>query len=280
MTPLTFQLLGSGIAYSASPAMMNAAFAALGLPHRYVLNDVPSESVASVVAELRAPDVGGANVTVPHKAAVAALVDDVSGIAREADAVNTVVRDGRRLVGHNTDMPATEDAIRRLRPDGVHHAVVLGAGGAGRAVGLALGRVGVDRITVVRRSDGSLARLPELIVDADLLVNASPVGTASDVSPVPADLLHAGLAVLDLVYRPDPTRLVREARAAGATAETGAGILLGQAWRALELWLGLPAPVDVMRAALTRELTGEIMASTHGRQASVRPASLGVIEHG
>jgi shikimate dehydrogenase len=253
---LTFRLLGHGIAYSASPAMMTAGFRALELPHRYLLADVPPDEVADAVAGLRAPDSGGANVTVPHKAAVAALLDDLSDTARQAGAVNTVVRDGDRLIGHNTDLPATMDAIVRLCPTGVEHAVVLGAGGAGRAVQLALAGLGVNRVSVLRRSDGSLADLAHELATADLLVNATPVGTGSDVSPVPAGLLRGDLAVLDLVYRPSPTRLVREARAVGARAAAGAGILLGQAWRSLELWLGQPAPVEAMRAALDAELGG------------------------
>lgn len=253
---LTFRLLGHGIAYSASPAMMHAAFAALGLPHRYVLADVPSEQVPAMVAALRGPDAGGANVTVPHKATVAQEMDELSDLAREANAVNTVVRDGDRLVGHNTDVPATAEAIERLRPDGVHHALLLGAGGVSRAVQLALRRVGTDRITVLRRSDGSMRSLAHEIRRADLVVNATPVGTAADETLVPAELLRPDLAVLDLVYRPNPTRLVREALAVGAVAEAGAAILLGQAWRSLELWLGRPAPVEAMRAALDIELAG------------------------
>jgi shikimate dehydrogenase len=253
---LTFRLLGHGIAYSASPAMMTAAFAALDLPHRYVLADIPAEAVPATVAGLRAADCGGANVTVPHKAAVAALVDEVTPVAREAGAVNTVVREGDRLIGHNTDMPATIEAIARLCPGGPGRALVLGAGGASRAVQLALRAAGAQRVTVLRRADGSLQHLPRAVAAADLLINATPVGTGSDESLVPAELLRADLAVLDLVYRPDPTRLVREAWAAGATAESGAAILLGQAWRSLELWLGTPAPVQAMRAALEAELGG------------------------
>jgi shikimate dehydrogenase len=253
---LTFQLLGQGIAYSASPAMMAAAFGALDLPHRYVLTDISADEVSDTVASLRVSDAGGANVTVPHKAAVAALMDEISDIAREAEAVNTVVRDGDRLVGHNTDMPATVEAIERLCPAGVSHALILGAGGVSRAVQLALRKVGLERSTVLRRSDGSMERLANEIAGADLLVNATPVGTGADESLVPTALLRPSLAVLDLVYRPSPTRLVREARAAGAPAEAGAAILLGQAWRSLELWLGVPAPVEAMRTALDTELGG------------------------
>jgi shikimate dehydrogenase len=253
---LTFRLLGQAIAYSASPAMHSAAFAALGLPHRYVLEDVTADDLPAAVQRLRDADAGGANVTVPHKAAVAALVDQLSDAARRADAVNTVVREGDRLVGHNTDLPATIDAIRRLCPRGVERAVVLGAGGAGRAVGLALAEVAAGQVILLRRSDGSMDRLADELASADLLVNATPVGTGSDESPVLASLLRPDLAVLDLVYRPSPTRLVRDARAAGARAEAGAGVLLGQAWRSLELWLRQPAPLEAMRAALDTELGG------------------------
>ncbi len=135
--------------------------------------------------------------------------------------------------------------------------MVLGAGGAGRAVQLALASLGAGHVSVLRRSDGSMASLAQELETADLLVNATPVGTASDESPVPANLLRGDLAVLDLVYRPSPTRLVREARAVGARADAGAGILLGQAWRSLELWLQQPAPVEAMRAALETELGGD-----------------------
>jgi shikimate dehydrogenase len=253
-TPLTFRLLGHGIGYSASPAMMAAAFRSLHLPHRYSLADVAPEDVAAAVAGLRAEDIGGANVTMPHKAAVAALMDEVSDVARDADAVNTVVRDGDRLIGHNTDLPATVDAIQRLRPDGVGKAVILGAGGAGRAVHVALVRCGAGSVVVLRRSDGSMARLADELAGADIIVNATPVGTSRDESPVPAGLLRPDLAVLDLVYRPSPTRMVREARRAGARAEAGAAVLLGQAWRSLELWLGRRAPIEAMRTALLIEL--------------------------
>ena len=256
MTALTFQLLCEGIAYSASPAMMNAAFEHLGLPHRYVLADVRGDEVETTVAGLREDDAGGANVTVPHKAAVAALMDELSDTAREADAVNTVVTEGGRLVGHNTDLPATIDAIGELCPTGVRRAVLLGAGGASRAVQIALSQSGAPSVAVLRHSDGSIDRLADEAANADLLINATPVGTGSDASPVPAELLRPDLSILDLVYRPSPTRLVREARSVGANAAAGGAILLGQAWRSLELWLGHPAPIEVMRAALMAELGG------------------------
>ena len=130
-------------------------------------------------------------------------------------------------------------------------AVVLGNGGASRAVRDALEELEVD-VDVVDR--GRWPELPSLLADANLLVNATPVGTASDDSPIPARLLRADLAVLDLVYRPTPTRLVREARGVGALAHGGAGMLLTQAVLSFELWTDRVAPVDVMAEALRVEL--------------------------
>jgi len=254
--PLLFRLLGQGIAYSASPAMHAAAFAALGLPHRYELADIPPEQVDALMASLREPGSGGANVTAPHKLAVAQRCDELSAAAALLGAVNCVVPRGSRLIGHNTDLPALEDELRALRPDGVGRAVLLGGGGAGRAVEVALERTGATSIHTVMRRDGSWARLADELAGADLVVNATPVGTGSDESPVPAALLRPDLAVFDLVYRPSPTRLVREARAAGAPARGGAGMLLGQGWRSIELWLEGPAPIDAMRDGLRAALGG------------------------
>jgi shikimate dehydrogenase len=255
--PLTFRLLGQGIAYSASPAMMAAAFMALGLPHRYLIADIPPEALDDALAALRQPGSGGANVTTPYKLAVAERCDELSADAALLGAVNCVVPQAGRLLGHNTDLPALVDALRALRPDGVGRAVLLGGGGAGRAVEVALERTRATRVVWLMRRDGSWGRLAEELGAADLVVNATPVGTGSDESPIPAGLLRPGLAVYDLVYRPSPTRLVREARAAGALAVGGAGMLLGQGWRSLELWFGRPAPVEVMRDGLRAALGGD-----------------------
>jgi shikimate dehydrogenase len=256
--PLRFGLLGEGIGYSASPAMLNTAFAVLGLPHRYRLIDVPGTRVSAEITALRRPEAGGANVTTPHKGIAASLMDELSPDALRATAVNCIVpRDGR-LIGHNTDLPALIDEIRILRPDGVRHAVVLGGGGAARSVFLALGLAGAKAWEGLTRSGGTWADMAEALRRADLLVNATPVGTRSDESPVPAGLHRPGLAVLDLVYRPSPTRLVRDARAAGAPARAGGGMLLGQAVRSLELWLDVPAPVAAMRQVLIDDVGGGV----------------------
>ncbi len=254
------RLIGRHIYYSASPAMHNAAFDALGLPHRYEVADVTVDDLPAAVAALRSNDSLGANVTVPHKQAVLKLLDEVEPLARRAGAVNTVVRRRDRLIGYNTDIPAIAEQVR-LISDGPRQAVVLGKGGAARAVAIALEDVGVEGVTLVSRSGGEGAaaweELPELVRAADLLVNATPVGTEADESPLPQRLLRPELAVLDLVYRPSPTRLVHAARAAGARARAGASVLLGQGWRSLEKWLGRPVSEQIrehMAAALRAEL--------------------------
>jgi shikimate dehydrogenase len=254
------RLLGQDIAYSASPAMQSAAFSVLGLDHRYELLDVTAAALPDAVAALRDARFLGANVTVSHKEAALGLVDESDPMAVEARAINTIVARGGRLVGSNTDVPALADEIKRLRPE-PQNAVILGAGGAARAVKLALNRAGAKQTTLVSRSglDGAVPwqELPHLIADADLLINATPVGTNSGESPVDPGLLHRGLAVLDLVYRPSPTRLVHDARARGLPARAGAGVLLGQGWRSLEAWLSTTAPESAKRAmadALCREL--------------------------
>lgn len=245
-------LIGHHIGYSASPALHNAAFAALGIDARYELCDVPASALSGAVAALRGPGYLGANVTQPHKLAACDLVDEVSPDVERLGAANTIVRDGRRLVAHNTDLPAVADELDRLGR--FADAVILGRGGASRAVQEALLR----RHTlsaVLHRPDSQT--LQEILAESDLLVNATPVGTGSNESPVPVEFLRPNLAVLDLVYRPSPTRLVRDARAAGASASDGAGVLLRQAAASFTLWTGQPAPIKAMREALRAELGAE-----------------------
>jgi shikimate dehydrogenase len=241
-------LLGHEIGYSASPAMHNAAFAALELDARYELRDVDSLSVADEVAALLDNGRIGANVTKPHKMAVCELVDELGPEVRRLGAANTIIRRGDRLVARNTDLAAIAGEL----PTGITRAVVLGAGGASRAAVAALRDAGCDQVLVIDRAHWM--NLPGALMTAHLLVNATPIGTESDESPVPQRLLRPDLRVLDLVYRPSPTRLVREARAAGAAAHGGAGVLLRQAALSFGLWTGRQAPVAVMRDALRTEL--------------------------
>ena len=231
--------------------MLAAAFAACGLDWRYSLCDVEASELPSVIARLRAGELRGANVTQPHKAAVLPLLNEVSVECRRIEAVNTIVRgpDGG-LAGHTTDFPALGEEIDALGGS-FRRAVILGRGGAARTAAAALADRGTDVALVGR--DG-WAGLEGLLAEADLLVNATPIGTGGDDAPVPRMMMRPDLAVLDLVYRPSPTDLVAKAREAGAVARGGAGMLLGQAARSFTLWTGLEAPLDAMRAALRADL--------------------------
>lgn len=241
-------LLGQGIGHSASPAMHNAAFAALEIDARYEIRDVDTFALADAVAALLDEGFIGANVTTPHKMGVCELVDELGPDVRRLGAANTIVRHGDRLVARNTDLAA----IAAELPAGVARAVVLGAGGASRAAVVALRDAGCEQMLVLDRA--RWANLPGALAGAHLVINATPIGTGSDETPVPARFLRSDLRVLDLVYRPSPTRLVREAREAGAAARGGAGILLRQAALSFALWTGRPAPIEVMRDALRGEL--------------------------
>jgi shikimate dehydrogenase len=268
-------LIGWPVEHSVSPAMHNAAFGALDLPWRYTLLPAPPGEVRAALARLKAQGYRGANVTVPHKQAVMPHLDEIAGAARAVGAVNTIVARRGRLVGHNTDAGGFLAALREggFEPAG-KHALVLGAGGAARAVIYALTQTGCA-VAVHNRTARRAAELirtldvPARLVDDlaeieseafDLLVNATSVGMAPhvDASPWPAALpLPARWTVYDLVYNPAETRLLARARAAGATAIGGLGMLVHQGALAFELWTGHPPPVEVMRAAAQNALRGE-----------------------
>jgi shikimate dehydrogenase len=273
-------LIGWPIAHSVSPAMHNAVFRELGLRGEYSLLPVDrAEKLGGVLADLKAdPDWAGANVTVPYKEKVLPHLDSLSGAAAGLKAVNTIVREGHRLTGHNTDMPGFLADLKRngleceSRP-----AVVIGSGGAARAVVLGLVESGcsVTIVAVVRDQADLLARelgrgraevrgwddpkLPEKIGSARLIVNTSPVGMwpEVDATPWPRDIpLPDGAGVYDLVYNPFETRFLREARARGLRTASGLGMLVEQGALAFEMWTGKPAPRDVMRSAAIRVLAG------------------------
>lgn len=270
--PARVVLLAHPAAHSLSPRMHDAAFAAAGVPARYAALDVPPAELAAAVARLRAAPYLGANVSVPHKEAVARLVDELTGAARAVGAVNTVVRHGARLVGHNTDAPGFLRGLAELGFDPAGAGcLVLGAGGAARAVVWALLGAGA-RVVVVNRD---AARAERLVADleaagaphlpaARLLVNTTSVGMAGGPDPdglpllTPAQLaaLPAGAGVVDLVYRPALTPLLRAAAARGHATQNGLPMLLWQGALAFEAWTGRPAPAAVMREALERGLAG------------------------
>jgi len=261
--------------HSVSPAMQRAAFAACGLDATYDALDVPPEGVAAAVAALRRDPWWGANVTVPHKTSVVPWLDELSPAARRLGAVNTIVRRGDRLLGDNTDLPGFTRALADLRPEiGGARVVVLGAGGAARAVVAALADAGA-RIALHNRGPeraralvealalGGVAVLPsEALADAvrgcDLLVQTTTVGMAGGPtgSPLPAGLLPERGAVVDLVYRPALTPLLAAALTAGLPVQNGLPMLVYQGALSFEAWTGVAAPVDAMGRAAEAALGG------------------------
>ncbi|WP_232701014.1 shikimate dehydrogenase [Halobacterium wangiae] len=262
-----FGLVGSPVEHSLSPPMHEAAYEELGLDARYVTFEPARADLEAALLGADALGIDGLNVTIPFKQAVRDLVD-VDDLAARVGAVNTVDFSGSEPTGHNTDVAGVQRAF-------AHHdvalaerrAVVVGAGGAGRAAAFALADAGAD-VQVANRTVETAAELaedvggtghalddvPSLLADADVLVNATSVGMETDESPVPADALHADLAVLDAVYTPLRTRLLRDAEAAGATTVDGAWMLLFQGVAAFELWTGRDAPVDAMNRVLRARL--------------------------
>ena len=261
-----YGLIGSPVEHSVSPPMHEAAYEALGLDARYVTFEPSSEQLDTALEGASALGVRGLNVTIPFKEDVLDVVEPDS-LAERIGAVNTIDFEDEPT-GHNTDAAGVTRAFQRHDVELSGTAVVVGAGGAGRAAAFALADEGmsvhianrtVSRATALATevpdaAGYGLDELAELVPDADVLVNATSVGMESDETPVPKRHLHEGLAVLDAVYAPLETRLLREADAAGATTIDGAWMLLFQGVEAFEIWTGKAAPVEAMNEALRSSL--------------------------
>lgn len=260
-----FGLLGNPVGHSLSPPMHESAYDALDMDARYVTFEPSPGDLDRAVSGARALGIVGLNVTIPFKRDVLSIVDP-NPLAARIGAVNTI--DLATGTGYNTD---AEGAVRALRAHDVElsgTAVVVGAGGAGRAVAFGLADEGmtvhvanrtVERANelaqaVPNASGYGLDSLPALIEDADVLVNATSVGMNEDASPIPAPALHADCAVLDAVYTPANTRLLKDATKAGATTVDGGWMLLYQGAAAFERWTDHDAPIDAMNDALRNHL--------------------------
>lgn len=266
-------LIGHPVAHSLSGAMQQAAFDHAGIDARYELWDRAPIALADAIAELRTDEFLGANITIPHKERVVPMVDRLTEEAHATGAVNTITSEGRKLVGHNTDVAGFKVALDQLvgKQKMPRHAVVLGAGGGSRAVVHALIREGFQRVIVFNRhlhraeslvkhfarsaAHMDLRAMPwhESIIESELsktkvLVNATSIGLEPDETPVPAEILPPDLLVLDLIYA--RTRLLQDVAKAGGTTADGGTMLLHQGAAAFTLWTGQPAPLEVMQAAL------------------------------
>ncbi|UCD44470.1 MAG: shikimate dehydrogenase [Candidatus Bathyarchaeota archaeon] len=276
-------LLGHPVSHSMSAVMQNAAFKELDLDYVYKLRDVkPDELGECVNCLLREPQVRGANVTIPHKVSIIEFLDELDGDASIIGAVNTIVNKDGHLTGYNTDVTGVKRALGEKYGDlAGAKTVMIGAGGAAKAIGYHLSS-SCKKLRILNRTPKRAAKLAEYLSglaecsatvsasplsrgnmaealeDADILVNATPVGMIPgiDETPVDSDLLRPGLVVFDAVYNPLRTRLIREAEEAGATTVTGLSMLVYQGAEVFGLWTGRDAPENLMARAASEALGG------------------------
>ncbi len=266
-------IIGDPIEHSMSPAMHNAAFKELGIDYVYLPFRVKKEDVGKAIAGMRALNIKGLNVTIPHKVAVLQFLDKLDPLAEKIGAVNTIVNDDGVLSGYNTDAAGFLQALleKGFEPER-KRTVILGAGGASRAVSFILADRGAQLVILNRRLELDWAielasRISQIFgkkVDAlelnrenmaraldkaDILVNATSVGMSPDTdqTPVNIELLRPDLVVYDIVYNPIKTKLLREAETAGAKTIPGVDMLVWQGVLAFEKWTGQKAPVELMK---------------------------------
>lgn len=263
-----YGVVGHPVGHSLSPAMQNAAFEAGGLNAVYLAFD--TKDIEGCLKAMRALGIRGMSVTIPHKSTVIPLLDEVDELAGRIGAVNTVVRRDGRLVGYNTDargaLRALEEKISLERAS----CLLLGAGGAARAIGFMLKARGVS-LTLANRSPERGEALAAALecpfvplsevsrVEQDLLINTTPVGMSprAGTSPLPERALRKGLAVMDIIYNPLETELLRAARERGCTVINGLGMFVHQGAEQFRLWTGIDAPVPAMTRAVEEALAHE-----------------------
>ncbi len=262
-------VIGSPVRHSLSPVIHNSAFAELGMDWAYLAFEVPAGRAKAALEGMRALSLAGLSVTMPHKHDIAAAVDALARPAGILGAVNCVVPEDGRLVGHNTDGAGFLAALRAdagFQPSG-SRCMVLGAGGAARAAAAALADAGADEVAIVNRTPsraeeaarlaGGAGRVGDALLagEMDLVVNATPLGMArpggssEDGFPVDPGLLRSGQLLVDLIYEPARTPLMVAAQQRGVRVRNGLEMLVQQAAAAFELWTGRAAPLEVMRSA-------------------------------
>lgn len=267
-----YGIIGHPLAQTLSPLLHNWGFARLGLPASYLAFPTPPGRLGEVMAAVRALPVSGLSVTIPHKEALLPLLDEVTDLARSVGAVNTLFWREGRLVGHNTDVEGFTAPLRVLAGAGasLDSALVLGAGGAARAVMAGLAELGAGRVYVANRDPDRARSLAEewgaqavpwqerAGVDARLVVNSTPMGMAGkapDLSPIPPEFWRPGRIAYDLVYNPLRTLFLRQAEAGGAQTVDGLAMFAAQGAAQFRLWTGLEPPMDeavgILRQALS-----------------------------
>ncbi len=276
-TTKIYGIFGHPVGHSLSPAIHNSAFSALGLDCVYVAFDITPGEIGKAAQSIRTLGIKGINVTIPHKETIIPYLDEVTPDAELMGAVNTVKNDDGRLSGYNTDIGGFLKAVKEdlgIDPEG-SSVLLLGAGGAARAVMSAFCSNGAKRICIANRTYDKALKLasefgerfkkPNIepvalddtttirakLAEADVLVNSSSAGMdGCETIDLPLNALKESAAVYDLVYKPRETPLVKEARRLGHRASGGLGMLLYQGALSFEIWTARAAPVDVMRKAI------------------------------
>jgi len=275
-------VIGDPIEHTMSPAMHNAAFEKMGLDYLYVPFRVKKEELGEAIQGMKALNIRGLNVTIPHKVAITPFLDELDHLAERIGAVNTVVNDNGVLRGYNTDAAGFLQTLleKGSEPKG-KNIVILGAGGASRAISFILADRGSNLVILnrlleldwaeelanrisevfqkeVKALELNRENLAKELEKADILVNATSVGMSPDIdeTPVASHWLSSGLIVFDIVYNPIKTRLLKEAEGAGAETISGLDMLVWQGALAFEKWTGLKAPVDIMRKEAIKALEG------------------------
>ena len=267
----TYCIIGDPVHHSLSPGMQNAAFAAMGLNCTYIAFRAPAGELEDSIESLRAINIAGFNVTIPHKVKVMKYLDELDSTAKRTGAVNTVNNIEGIFRGYNTDISGFIEPLRRRKVDFNNMAVLLlGAGGAARAVVVALAEEkGIASLVIANRDEkrGSdlaakakglglkcrampLAEAMTVSPDSDLVINSTSIGLNNEPSPIDSEHIKKGSIVYDIVYRPVVTNLIENAKFAEAYVVYGYEMLLEQGARAFEIWTGLAAPRDTMKKNL------------------------------
>lgn len=260
-----YGVIGYPLGHSLSPTMHNAAFSAKGLNAAYLAFE--SESIEDALQGMRALGINGVSVTIPHKSSVIPLLDQVDDLAERIGAVNTIVNEQGRLVGYNTDALGALKALEEKTEVFGKTCLILGAGGAARAIGYILKEHGVD-LTLANRSHGRGEELADSLecafiplervtdVQVDLLIQTTSVGMYphDKESIVSSDALNPGMVVMDIVYNPIETKLLSIAKGRGCVTVNGLGMFIRQGAEQFRLWTGLEAPLKAMSSAVERAL--------------------------
>ena len=260
-----YGVFGNPVSHSLSPIMHNAAFAHVEYNAVYLAFRI--ENIAEAVSAIRAFAVQGVSVTIPHKVSIMPYLDEIDPLAKEIGAVNTIINRNGMLIGYNSDCLGAVRALREKTEIAEKKVAVIGAGGAARAIGFGI-KAEKGQVFIVNRSakkgeklakemNADFLPLAEMNADFDIVINTTPLGMTPNTDGIPLnpDLLRAGMTVMDIVYNPLQTRLLKEAQKRGCITVDGLAMFVYQAAFQFELWTGKSAPTDLMRKTVLQALT-------------------------